>query len=188
MKVSIGTPPIDIYCLTDTGISLVWTRCPCDVCYNQIHPKFDPKKSCTYNEISCQSEQCHLLLDEATCSPQKICNFNTGYASGLSEGVLAKEKVTIASTSGQAVSFDIAFGCAHNDSFYFDAMGIIGLGPGPSSFVSQIGSKRFSYCLLPYGTNPSITSKISFGNGSEVVGDGVVSTPLIVTKDRKSVV
>ena len=186
MKVSIGTPPVDIYGLTDTGSSLVWTRCPCDVCYNQIHPKFNPKKSCTYSEISCQSEQCHLLLDEAACSPQNICNFNTGYASGLSKGVLAKEKVTITSTSGQAVSFDIAFGCANNDSFYFDAMGIIGLGPGPSSFVSQIGSKRFSYCLLPYGTDPSITSKISFGNGSEVVGDGVVSTPLIVTKDLPS--
>nr|XP_023887402.1 aspartic proteinase CDR1-like [Quercus suber]POE67452.1 aspartic proteinase cdr1 [Quercus suber] len=185
MKVSIGTPPVDIYGLTDTGSSLVWTRCPCDVCYNQIHPKFDPKKSCTYSEISCQSEQCHLLLDEAACS-QNICNFNTGYASGFSKGVLAKEKVTVTSTSGQAVSFDIAFGCAHNDTFYFDAMGIIGLGPGPSSFVSQIGSKRFSYCLLPYGTDPSITSKINFGNGSEVVGDGVVSTPLIVTKDFPS--
>ena len=51
MKVSIGTPPVDIYGLSDTGSSLVWTRCPCDVCYNQIHPKFNPKKSCTYSEI-----------------------------------------------------------------------------------------------------------------------------------------
>ena len=40
--------------------------------------------------------------------------------------------------------------------------------------------------MLPYGTDPSITSKISFGNGSEFVGDGLVSTPLIVTKDLPS--
>ena len=151
MKVSIGTPPVDIYGLTDTGSSLVWTRCPCDVCYNQIHPKFNPKKSGTYSEISCQSEQCHLLLDEAACSPQNICNFNTGYASGLSKGVLAKEKVTITSTSGQAVSFDIAFGCAHNtDSFHYEghATGIIGLGAGPSSFVSQIGKQEVFLLLV----------------------------------------
>nr|POE51497.1 aspartic proteinase cdr1 [Quercus suber] len=84
--------------------------------------------------------------------------------------------------TGQAVFFDIAFGCAHNiGGFHYKghAMGITGLGAGPSSFVSQIGSKRFSYCLVPYGTDPSITGKISFDNGSEVVGDGVVSTPYV---------
>ena len=183
MKVSIGTPPVDIYGSADTGSNLVWTQClPCDACFKQVHPMFDSKKSSTYHEISCQSEACHILLDEATCSPQNICNYKTGYATGFSKGVWAKEKVTISSTSGQAVSFDIAFGCAHNTGgFHYEghATGIIGLGAGPLSFVSQIGSKRFSYCLVPYGTDPSITSKISFGNGSEVVGDGVVSTPYV---------
>ena len=101
------------------------------------------KSQCTYGEISCQSEQCHLLLDEAACSPQNICNFNTRYASGLSEGVLAKEKVTITSTSRQAVSFDIAFGCAHNDSFYFDAMGIIGLGLGLCPLFHKLVARGF---------------------------------------------
>ena len=65
--------------------------------------------------------------------------------------------------------------------------GLIALGLKPLSFPSQIGSKRFSYCLLPYGTeytDPSITGKISFGNGSEVVGDGVVSTPFVVVRDQ----
>ena len=95
--------------------------------------------------------------------------------------LMAKEKVTITSTSGQAVSFDIAFGCAHNITFSDSnhTTGLIALGARPLSFPSQIGSKRFSYCLLPYAiecTYPNITSKISFGNGSEVVGDGVVST------------
>ncbi|XP_023886398.1 aspartic proteinase CDR1 [Quercus suber] len=93
-----------------------------------------------------------------------------------------KKKLTISSTSGQAVSFDIAFGCAHNTGgFHYEghATRITGLGAGPSSFVSQIGSKRFSYCLVPYGIDPSITSKISFGNDTEVMADGVVSTPYV---------
>ena len=65
--------------------------------------------------------------------------------------------------------------------------GLIALGLKPLSFPSQIGSKRFSYCLLPYGTeytDPSITGKISFGNGSEVVGDGVISTPFVAVGDQ----
>ena len=189
MKASIGTPPVDIYGVADTGSNLVWTQCvPCDDCFNQIYPKFDPQKSCTYNEISCHSEKCHEW-DQVHCSPQNSCNYVSGYVSGGSQGVLAKEKASITSTSRQAVSFDIVFGCSHNSNLIYDGheTGIIGLGSGPLSFVSQIGSKRFSYCLLPFGiesTNPSITSKISFGNGSEVVGDGVVSTPFVAVGNQ----
>ncbi|XP_050255008.1 aspartic proteinase CDR1-like [Quercus robur] len=189
MKASIGTPPVDIYGIIDTASDLVWTQCvPCDVCFNQIHPKFDPKKSSTYSEISCHSKKCQEW-DQIHCSPQNSCNYVSGYTSGLSKGVLAKEKVTITSTSGQAVSFDIAFGCAHNNTINYNdhTTGLIALGLGPLSFPSQIGSKMFSYCLLPYGTeyiDPSITGKISFGNGSEVVGDGVVSTPFVAVGNQ----
>ncbi|KAK9993103.1 hypothetical protein SO802_022806 [Lithocarpus litseifolius] len=184
MKVSIGTPPKDIYGFADTGSNLVWTPCvPCnDNCFKQIHPLFNPKKSSTCSEISCRSEKCHQVWDEVRCSPQNSCIYSYGYSSGLSQGVLAKEKATITSTSRQAISFDIVFGCGHNNTLRSDAQATIGLESGPLSFVSQIGGKRFSYCLLPYGTeytDPSITSKISFGNGSEVVGDGVVSTPFV---------
>ena len=140
MKFSIGTPPVDFYGTADTGSNLVWTQClPCDACFKQIHPMFDSKESSTYREISCQSEECRILLDEATCSPQNICNYKIGYATGLSKGVWAKEKVTINSTSGQAVSFDIAFGCAHNTGgFHYEghATGTIGLGARTLSFVS----------------------------------------------------
>ena len=67
MKFSNGTPPVDIYGSADTGSNLVWTQClPCDACFKQIHPMFDFKKSSTYREISCQSEECRILLDEAT--------------------------------------------------------------------------------------------------------------------------
>ncbi|KAK7820429.1 aspartic proteinase cdr1 [Quercus suber] len=161
-KASIGTPPIDICNAIDTTSDLVWTECvPCDVCFSRIHPKFDPKS----------------------------CNYVYGYTSGLTKGVLAKENATITSTFGQAVSFDIAFGCAHNNTVHYNdhTTRIIGLGLGPFSFPSQIGSKRFSYCLLPNGTeytDPSIKGKISFGNGSEVVGDGVVSTPFVALEDQ----
>ncbi|GAU23255.1 hypothetical protein TSUD_281480 [Trifolium subterraneum] len=62
-------------------------------------------------------------------------------------------------------------------------MGVIGLGRGSLSLISQIGSSlggnMFSQCLVPSNTNPSITSHMSFGHGSEVLGNDVVSTPLV---------
>ncbi|KAK7838666.1 aspartic proteinase cdr1 [Quercus suber] len=160
MKVSIGTPPVDIYGIVDTSSDIVWTQCvTCDGCYKQINPMFDPHKSPTYN-------------------------------ASIAQGALAKEKVTMISTFGQTVSLDIAFGCGHNNAETFNdhEMGLIGLGGGFVSFVSQIGSifgsNKFSQCLLPYDIDPSISSKISFSNGSEVIGDGVVSTPLVAKEDK----
>lgn len=185
IKISLGTPPVDIYGILDTGSDLVWTQCvPCVGCYPQINPLFDPKKSSTYLNVSCHSQQCQLL-DGGSCNPQNICHYGYGYEDrSVTEGVLATERVTLTSTSGVTFSTDIAIGCGHNDTGVFNdhEMGMIGLGGGPLSFASQIGSafgsRRFSHCLVPFGTDPNNTSKVSFGDGSEVKGPGVVSTPL----------
>jgi hypothetical protein len=65
--------------------------------------------------------------------------------------------------------------------------GILGLGRGVMSFVSQLastsGSKSFSHCFTPLGNDHNNSSRISFGNSIEVLGD-VVSTPLI-SKDTQ---
>ncbi|XP_034708993.1 aspartic proteinase CDR1-like [Vitis riparia] len=66
-------------------------------------------------------------------------------------------------------------------------MGLFGTGGRPLSLTSQIMStlgsgRKFSQCLVPFRTDPSITSKIIFGPEAEVSGSDVVSTPL-VTKD-----
>ncbi|XP_062165091.1 aspartic proteinase CDR1-like [Alnus glutinosa] len=186
LKLSMGSPSIDIYGIVDTGSDLIWTQCvPCVGCYEQIYPLFDPSKSSTYSGISCESKQCHLLK-RVTCSSENICKYAYGYVDGsLTQGVLAKETIAMTSTSGEKVSLDIVFGCGHNDTGTFNdhEMGIIGLGGWTLSFISQMastfGGKKFSHCFSPFGTDPNITSKMSFGNGSEVFGDGVVSTPLI---------
>lgn len=45
MKDTIGNPPFDIYGMLDTGSDLLWTQCePCQGCYKQMNPKFNPKK------------------------------------------------------------------------------------------------------------------------------------------------
>ncbi|KAJ7949814.1 Aspartic proteinase CDR1 [Quillaja saponaria] len=192
MKVSFGNPPQDIYGIIDTGSDLVWAQClPCDNCYKQINPKFDPQKSSTFKEIPCdKSKQCHQL-DTAVCSSSNVCNYTYGYGGGsLTQGVLAQEAITFTSTQGQPISYNIVFGCGHNNTGTFNdqEMGLIGLGGGPISLISQlgdsIGGKKFSHCLTPFYTDPHITSKMSFGSGSEVLGDGVVSTTLVAKQDK----
>ncbi|CAI8589404.1 unnamed protein product [Vicia faba] len=73
MEVHIGTPPIKITGVADTGSDLIWTNCvPCDGCYKQINPLFDPQKSCSYNNF-CYSRSSkggvskgNMLIDSGT--------------------------------------------------------------------------------------------------------------------------
>ncbi|XP_027362375.1 aspartic proteinase CDR1-like [Abrus precatorius] len=187
MKLTLGTPPVDVYGLIDTGSDLVWTQCtPCYGCYKQKSPMFEPLRSKTYSPIPCDSEQCNLLFGHF-CSPQNLCAYSYGYAdSSVTKGMLATETVTFSSNNEEPVVVgDIIFGCGHSNSGTFNEndMGIIGLGGGALSLVSQIGnlygSKRFSQCLVPFHTDPHASGTISFGDVSDVSGEGVVTTPLV---------
>lgn len=161
MKLTLGSPPVDLYGLADTGSDLIWAQCtPCYNCYEQKAPMFDPTKSKTYSAIPCGSEQCGLLPYGASCSPENTCEYTYGYAdSSVTRGVLAKETFTVGTSGGEV---DIVFGCGYNNSGSFNEndMGIVGLGGGPLSLVSQIGAiyggRRFSQCLVPFHTDPNI--------------------------------
>ncbi|CAL5187474.1 unnamed protein product [Lathyrus oleraceus] len=194
MEVYIGTPPIKISGITDTGSDLIWTNCvPCDGCYKQINPLFDPRKSSSYNNISCDSSECNNLYSHE-CSLENQCSYNYGYAdNSVTQGVLARETVTLTSNTNEPVSLqNILIGCGHNDTGTFNdhEMGIIGLGRGPMSLISQIGplfgGKKFSQCLVPFHTDIKIASKMSFGKGSQVSGEGVVTTPMVITPNPVS--
>ncbi|CAN1233691.1 Aspartic proteinase CDR1, partial [Linum perenne] len=81
----------------------------------------------------------------------------------------------------QQVSFPKTLvGCSHNNVGKFppNGSGIVGLGGGSASLVSQIGSSigyKFSYCLAKFGED-KLTSTMNFGENAVVSG---VSTPLI---------
>ncbi|KAL6146747.1 hypothetical protein ACLB2K_057424 [Fragaria x ananassa] len=143
------------------------------------------------------SEPLNIPPDFCTKNPTRRCPYGLTYGGGgISEGVLAKETVTLTSRTGEAITLpDIIFGCTHSlvdPASSGDITGLIGLGRGPLSFVSQIapyvGGNQFSYCLVPLDTDPKIESKINFGDGSEVSGEGVVSTPLAPDEDMHYVV
>jgi hypothetical protein len=76
-------------------------------------------------------------------------------------------------------------GCGRRNNGTFDKKdsGIIGLGGGPMSLISQMGSSvggKFSYCLVPFSSESAgNSSKLHFGRNAVVSGSGVQSTPLI---------
>ncbi|XP_010244230.1 PREDICTED: aspartic proteinase CDR1-like [Nelumbo nucifera] len=184
MKISIGTPPVEMLAIADTGSDLIWTQCkPCDYCFHQTSPLFDPKNSSTYRDLSCNSKPCDDL-NSATCSSSGACEYMYKYGDqSFTNGLLASETVTMDSTSGKPVALPkVVFGCGHNNGGTFDKLtsGLVGLGGGSLSLVSQLGSSiggKFSYCLAPLSYNA--TSKLNFGSAAVVSGEGAVSTPLV---------
>ncbi|XVF00010.1 hypothetical protein REPUB_Repub03eG0249400 [Reevesia pubescens] len=177
MQISIGTPPVSLLEIADTGSDLTWVQCkPCEECYEQKPPLFDPRKSSTYTNVPCGSNPCNALdSSDRVCDleEQNVCKYSYSYGDrSFTKGNVALENFTIGvSTRGHSpvLSFpNLVFGCGHNNGGTFDDVGsgIVGLGGGPLSLVKQLGESiggKFSYCLA----EPSASSKIIFGTATE---------------------
>ncbi|GMH04412.1 hypothetical protein Nepgr_006251 [Nepenthes gracilis] len=184
LNLSIGTPPTPFLGIADTGSDLTWTQCrPCEQCYKQQLPIFDPKQSSTFKTLPCESTACNSL-GRTSCT-DGLCSYVYAYGDGShTYGELATETLTFdAATGSQKTSFaEVVIGCGHDNGGVFNdkGSGLIGLGGGHLSLVSQLGGSiggKFSYCLVPFNEENS-TSKMSFGTNALVSGHGVVSTPL----------
>ncbi|KAL0712199.1 hypothetical protein Bca4012_019177 [Brassica carinata] len=164
MKLQIGTPPVEIEAILDTGSDVIWTDClPCRNCFKKCGPIFNPLDSSTYKE--------------KICDGGSACQYEIVYTDrSYSRGTYATETVTIQSTSGLSyVMPETTIGCSHNASVTFTttASGYVGLNWGSLSLVSQMGEDMLglmSYCFSGEGT-----SKLNFGSNAIVSGDGTVS-------------
>ncbi|KEH21034.1 putative nepenthesin [Medicago truncatula] len=189
MTYSIGSPPFKLYGIVDTGSDIVWLQCePCEQCYNQTTPKFKPSKSSTYKNIPCSSNLCQSVRD-ISCNAHNFCEYTISYGDhSHSQGDLSVDTLTLESSTGGHISFPkTVIGCGTNNTVSFKgaSSGIVGLGGGPVSLITQLGSSigsKFSYCLLPLSLESNRTSKLSFGDAAVVSGEDVLSTP-IVKKD-----
>lgn len=193
MNISIGTPPIQILGIADTGSDLIWTQClPCRQCFEQDLPLFDPHKSSTYNRLTCQSERCQELDRPPQCGygENKTCLYTYSYGDGShTTGDLSSETFTMGIEENNISLKNIVFGCGHVNGGRFgrSQSGLIGLGGGTLSFVSQLDEslgKKFSYCLVPLtpsrwsntSSNVSSAGIISFGDDAAVAGEGLATT------------
>ncbi|KAL0785692.1 hypothetical protein Bca101_001938 [Brassica carinata] len=193
MSITIGTPPTNVLAIADTGSDLTWVQCkPCQECYKENGPIFDKNKSSTYKNEPCDSRHCNALsTTERGCDESNnVCNYRYSYGDqSFTKGDVATETISIGTASGSPVSFPgTVFGCGYNNGGTFDetGSGIIGLGGGQLSLVSQLGSsisKRFSYCLSHKSSTMNGTSVINLRTNSIPSGtskdSSVLSTPLV---------
>uniref|UniRef100_A0A7N0V5H2 Peptidase A1 domain-containing protein n=1 Tax=Kalanchoe fedtschenkoi TaxID=63787 RepID=A0A7N0V5H2_KALFE len=161
MKIRLGTPPVDIIAVADTGSDLTWTQC---------QPCTRSSRPCPFwHGIECRDGLCH---------------HDTRYVEGsYSKGFLSTETLRMDSTTHAHVTMPtFIFGCGIDNGGPSGGVGsgVIGLGAGPQSIVTQLGQlsrRKFSYCLIPLGLQGR-TSHIHFGDGAAVHGPGTVTVHL----------
>ncbi|KAA8531100.1 hypothetical protein F0562_005809 [Nyssa sinensis] len=184
MKLAIGTPPETYAAIMDTGSDLIWTQCkPCKQCFDQSTPVFNPSKSSSFSKLSCSSKLCEAL-PASTCGDG--CEYLYTYGDYSStQGVLAAETFTFDKVSIPK----IAFGCGEdNEGSGFDqGAGLVGLGRGPLSLVSQLGEPKFAYCLT--SIDDTKTSTLLMGSLASVNStnqSAIKTTPLIQNPSQPS--
>ncbi|KAK9684388.1 hypothetical protein RND81_10G206500 [Saponaria officinalis] len=190
LKIGIGTftTPISYkpyYLYLDTGSELIWVQCEdCrrlgNRCFGKPPKFFKNSESSSYHPIPCGTHEfCYL----STCI-NGFCSYTKQYDDGsAARGILAFETFTL---DTEGVVFNLAFGC--NFFFYGRVTdvgnGILGLGWGKRSFISQIKTQvhdAFSYCFPHFDKTSSAQSHGYFAIGSDVVFDDDYSYTTMVT-------
>uniref|UniRef100_A0A5B7BSH7 Aspartic proteinase Asp1 n=1 Tax=Davidia involucrata TaxID=16924 RepID=A0A5B7BSH7_DAVIN len=160
VQINIGQPPQPYFLDPDTGSDLTWLQCdaPCIHCTKGPHPLYQPNN----NLVICKDPLCAALhsSDEYNCDHPEQCDYEVEYADGGSSiGVLVKDAILLNLTNGERRSPRLAFGCGYDQvpgasSHPLD--GVLGLGKGKSSIVSQLYSQRLmrnvvGHCLSARG-------------------------------------
>lgn len=182
MKLSVGTPAESFLAIMDTGSDLIWTQCkPCKQCFDQETPIFDPAKSSSFSKLSCSDKLCEAL-SISTCSDG--CEYLYSYGDYSStQGVMGTETFTF----GEISVPKIGFGCGDDNegSGFSQGAGLVGLGRGPLSLVSQLGERKFSYCLTSID-NTKASSTLLMGSLVKTNTSSIKTTPLIKNPSQPS--
>uniref|UniRef100_A0A0D9XYU4 Peptidase A1 domain-containing protein n=1 Tax=Leersia perrieri TaxID=77586 RepID=A0A0D9XYU4_9ORYZ len=190
MQFSIGDPPLEVSAVADTGSDLVWVKCgTCNGCDPLPSTLYDPSKS--FGTLECSSLQCQALGSQVLSGSQDctddppLCRYRYTYdLSGdyYTQGVLGTETFTFGVGDDGYVIKNVSFGCSDTISgsqFGGKASsGLVGLGRGNLSLVSQLDAGRFTYCLA---ADTDVAGNIFFGSLAVLdpsAGD-VLSTPII---------
>ncbi|EMS56884.1 Aspartic proteinase nepenthesin-1 [Triticum urartu] len=183
----IGTPPQRAEALIDTGSDLIWTECfACSQCVKQGLPHYNASKSDTFHPVSCNDALC-LASQEHWCRQDGSCAFAAFYGAGDATGSIDTEVFTFQNGSAR-----LTFGCVDTmmipPGSLDGASGLIGLGRGPLSLVSQAGAKKFSYCHTPYlrsNATAGATSHLFVGASASLSGDSPVMSMSFVQGPKK---
>ncbi|PIA34658.1 hypothetical protein AQUCO_03700143v1 [Aquilegia coerulea] len=176
---SIGTPPVETFAVIDTATDLIWLQClPCELCYNQSIPYFDPAKSEFFKKIPCGDPDC---IGAHSICKNSVCQYKVDYPDSFTEGDLVLETLTFRHSQSNPPKLgilNIIVGCGHKNSLgevTYDYPGAFGLNRGPLSIITQLGYGGFSYCLVPTD-NTEAESSLRFQLFQKITGS---STPML---------
>ncbi|KAM0042578.1 putative nepenthesin [Helianthus debilis subsp. tardiflorus] len=166
MNLAIGTPPVSFSAMMDTGSDLIWTKCKTRG--SGSARSFDPSESKTFSQV------------DKSCTEFKLDGCNQNYADGNSVSVsLGQETLKVGNENFKNVTF--ACGTPDKDIPYD---GIVGMGRGDLSLVSQLKESVFLYCL---GSRfePKTSSVLLTGSKATSQNINTQTTPLL-KQDGKS--
>ncbi|KAJ4715144.1 aspartic proteinase nepenthesin-1-like [Melia azedarach] len=193
MDLSIGSPSVSYSAILDTGSDLIWTQCkPCKDCFTQSTPIFDPFKSSSFSKLPCSSSLCEALPQSACSSSSNDCEYLYTYGDYSStQGIMATETFKF----GKVSVPNIGFGCGSDNEGdgFTQGAGLVGLGRGPLSLVSQLKEPKFSYCLTSIDDGKastllmgSLASNSGSSSKSSSSSSSSSTTPLIKNPSQPS--
>ncbi|KAE9602758.1 hypothetical protein Lal_00049940 [Lupinus albus] len=169
ITVNIGQPPRPYFLDVDTGSDLTWLQCdaPCSHCSETPHPLYRPSNDL----VPCKDPICASLhqSDDYNCDDPNQCDYELEYADHYSSlGVLVKDVFLLNFTNEIQLKVRMALGCGYDQIFpassYHPVDGILGLGRGKSSFISQLSSQGLMKNVVGHCLSAQGGGYIFFGN------------------------
>ncbi|MCO5604553.1 hypothetical protein L7F22_058720 [Adiantum nelumboides] len=195
VELSIGSTSQPVLMSIDTGSDLAWVQCqPCEQCYDQSLPIFDPNQSPGFVKTNDQDSYCNAVQAIETIgggADDSLCLYQSGFADGTSTfGYIAKDQFNFwdagAGSGGVTVSVPgLGFGCGTKNTYGVQTVvsGVLGLGFGRSlsmgeQFLALYGvSPAFAFCFAPIFSDPN-SGWLMFGDAAIPPPD-YPSTPLL---------
>ncbi|CAL5204394.1 unnamed protein product [Lathyrus oleraceus] len=161
VTLNIGNPPRPYFLDIDTGSDLTWLQCdaPCSRCSQTPHPLYRPSNDL----VPCRHPLCASVhqTDNYDCEVQHQCDYEVEYADFYSSlGVLVNDVYVLNFTNGVQLKVRMGLGCGYDQIFpessYHPVDGMLGLGRGKSSLISQLSSQGLvrnvvGHCLSAQG-------------------------------------
>lgn len=197
VHIDLGTPPQRFNVIVDTGSTLAYVPCKdcgascgthevrlCAVRLKRSacvlglslgrasqDPYFNPEVSATYRTVPCMSATCSTYAGRCQFG---ACAYTRSYAEqSSSAGRLVVDSLAL----GPALNGTVVFGCETRETGEIlrqAADGIVGLGPGPVSVLSQLAAQGrvadvFSLCYGSWGPAAGVAGEAA-ANGAALFG------------------
>ncbi|KAL2230521.1 aspartyl protease AED3 [Sesamum indicum] len=179
VRAKIGTPAQTLLMAVDTSNDAAWV--PCTGCVGCSATTFNASNSATFMPVACGAPQCNQVPNPS-CGGT-TCGFNLTYGGSAIAASLVHDNITLATDSVAGFTF----GCIQTATgTSLPAQGLLGLGRGPLSLLSQTSSlyqSTFSYCLPSY-RSANFSGSLRLGPNSQP--KRIRTTPLLKNPRRSS--